>query len=367
MKEKVKISIITPSLNGGGAEKVAVNLANHYASSGYCVDLVVFSLVGPYQALIGENVNLVNLGVARSRYVFFEIRRYLRSNSSALILSVIRDANIFVGIAAYGLSIQSLVFREANTMDAIEAQWTPKKVSYKLLMKCAYRLANCILANSNDTKLDLLKNKIIPENKVKVIRNPVLPPGYQQLKTKSLDEAWFFERDSKVVLSVGRLHRQKNFPFLLSVFEEVYKTNNSARLMIVGDGEEKDHLLDLIDKKGLSNVAKIVGFQYNIYPYYENAAVFALTSDWEGFGNVLVEALSVGLPVISTNCPGGPKMILKKGKYGALIPLGDREAFVRALLKALENPSRSLDAINYSRRYSVECVAQDYLTALAGP
>ena len=364
MKSKEKISIITPSLNGGGAEKVAVNLANYYSSIGYPVDLVVFKLIGPYQSLVSDQVNLVNLNVSRARYVFLKIRKYLKNNQNARVLSVIRDANIFVGLAATGLKIQSLVFREANTLNAVENQKQPKKNIYKLLMKLAYSRANHIIANSEETKSDLYHHQIIKASKATVIRNPVLSPGYIKLKQQKIEELWLAEPDKKVILSVGRLHPQKNFPFLISVFNEVYLVNQSSRLMIVGEGEEKERLLNQIESEGLTEVVKFVDFQSNIYPYYENADVFALTSEWEGFGNVLVEALSVGLPVVSTNCPGGPKMILENGKYGTLVSLGDKQAYVDALLTALENPVNSQDSIDYAKRFTVESVAKEYLEVM---
>ncbi|MBE0472417.1 MAG: glycosyltransferase [Methyloprofundus sp.] len=364
MYQKYKISIITPSLNGGGAERVAINLANHFVSVGNEVDLVVFKLIGPYQSLISPGVNVVDLNVSRTRYVFLKMRRYLRANRNSLVLSVIRDSNIFVGLAAIGLRLKSITYREANTLDGVLSKNLPSRFIYLSLMKLAYSRADNIIANSDDTKADLVGNGLTNKNKVSVIRNPVLVPNYEKSKSAHVDEDWFRRSDLKVVLSVGRFHPQKNFLFLISVFKEVYHENQSARLMIVGEGEEKQCLLDQIKKEGLTEVVKLVEFQGNIYPYYENADLFALTSEWEGFGNVLVEALSVGLPVVSTNCPGGPKMILKNGKYGMLIPLGDKQAYVDALLKSLESPAKSQDSIEYAKRFTVESVAKDYLEVM---
>lgn len=194
MKSKEKISIITPLLNGGGAEKVAVNLANYYASCGYSVDLVVFKLIGPYQSLVNDKVNL---SVSRARYVFFKVRKYLKNNPNARVLSVIRDANIFVGLAAIGLKLKSLVFREANTLNAVENKKQPKKTIYKVLMKLAYTRADIIIANSEDTKSDLCNHHIIKSVKATVIRNPVLSPDYIKLKQQKIEETWLAVPDKK--------------------------------------------------------------------------------------------------------------------------------------------------------------------------
>jgi glycosyltransferase involved in cell wall biosynthesis len=361
---KEKITIITPSLGAGGAEKVALNLANYYSSIGFCVDLVVFMPNGHYQSLVSDKVNLVNLNVSRTLFVFFKLRKYLRNNKNARILSVILDANIVVGLAAIGLNLICLVFRQANTLNHVENLKQPKKIIYKLLMKLTYRRANHIIANSDDTKADLCRYGIVEFSQATVIRNPVLPPDYIKLKQQKVDDLWLAEPDKKVILTVGRLHRQKNFLFLISVFKALYQDNRSARLIIVGEGKEKERLLIQIRLEGLQEVVKLIPFQSNIYPYYENADVFALTSEWEGFGNVLVEALSVGLPVVSTNCPGGPKTILENGKYGTLVDVGDKQAYISALIKALDSPTKSQRTINYALRFSVESVAKDYLKVM---
>lgn len=361
---KVKISIITPSLNGGGAEKVTVNLSNYYASLGYSVDLVVFKLSGPYISLVAGNVNIVNLDVTRTRFVFFKIRKYLKNNKNSMVLSVIRDANIFVGFAGMGLKLKSLTFREANTLDSILKKNYIKILIYKILMKLSYRRADNIIANSDDTKMDIVMHNIVHSSKVSVIRNPVLDPLFEQLALENVNDEWFKQSQTKLILSVGRLHVQKNFSFLISVFKDIYFEDKSVRLIIVGEGDEEINLLAQIDKELLGEVVKIIKFQKNIFPYYANADIFALTSQWEGFGNVLVEALSMGLPVISTNCPGGPKMILENGRYGQLVPLGDKCAYKIALRNALKITEKSVNAKKYAKSFTVESVAAIYFEIL---
>lgn len=364
MLKRNMISIISPSLNGGGAEKVAVNLANYYSEIGYSVDLVVLKLIGPYESLVNDRVNLIDLKVSRTRYAFFKIRKYLKTKNNSMVLSIKRDGNIFVGLASFGLNLKSLTFREANTMDAVLQKSSVDRFLYKNLMKLAYYRADNIIANSYDTKSDIVKNLIVSEEKIALIRNPVLVSGYEALKEENIHEEWFSQKEIKVVLSVGRLHPQKNFPFLISAFKEVCNKRTNIRLIIVGEGEEESRLLKLIKKEGIADVVKLVSFKANIYPYYQGADVFALSSSWEGFGNVLVEALSVGLPIVSTDCPGGPKMILKDTQYGRLIALGDKDSYVNALLNALDNTEKRMSSMAYARTFTVESVAKDYLKVL---
>lgn len=359
-----KIAIVTPSLNGGGAEKVAVNLANYYAETGCSVDLVTFSLSGPYKALVSSKVKIVDLKVSRLRYAFFKIRSYLKHNTGAVIISVIRDSNVIVGLASVGLKVKFLAFREASTINGVLKLGFCKRSLYINLMRLSYKFAAVVIANSDDTKIDLVNLNITKSSNTTVIGNPVLVDDYLKLANEKVNEEWLYDESLKVVLAVGRLHALKNFSFLISVFRDVYKVNNSARLMIVGEGQEKSRLLDLISAQGLSGAVKIVDFQTNIYPYYQNSDVFALTSEWEGFGNVLVEALAVGLPIVSTNCPGGPKMILKNGQYGSLVPVGDREFYIQELIRALENSTKRKDSIIYASNYTVENVAEKYLETI---
>lgn len=358
----MKISIIVPNLTGGGAEKVAINLANYYSTLGHQIDLVLFKKYGVYLNLLSEKVNIFDLNASKARYAIFNLRSYFNQNKSNIILSVKRDVNIVVGLASLGLGMEKIFFREANTLDDILNMPFIRKMIYITLMKIAYINAKSIIANSYDTKNDLVKNKITNENKIKVIINPVLPLEYKDLLKMDCSHKWLNDRNLKVILSVGRLHKQKDFPFLIECFQEVIKHDKLARLVIVGEGDEKENLLSLIKSLNLDNFIDIVNFQSNIYPYYMKAKIFALTSKWEGFGNVIVEALSAGTTVICTNCIGGPKMILENGKYGHLIELGDKYKFSNTLIKELNNPNKKDESLsNYSKKFTVKNVAELYL------
>lgn len=360
----MKISIISPSLNGGGAEKVAVNLANYYASLGHDVDLVLFKRIGKYIELVNSDVKLIDLNVNRSRYVLIKLRKYLKANTNSLILSVIRDANILLGLSTIGLRIKSISYREANTFDAINNMQTFKQIVYKSLMRYGYSKAHHIIANSHDTRQDLVKAKIIANDKATVIVNPVLPLNYKELLEKECSHKWLNDNNLKVVLSVGRLHEQKNYGFLIECFSEVVQSHSDARLVIVGEGEQKEKLQKQIDALMMNDYIEIETFQSNIFPYYREASVFALTSKWEGFGNVIVEALSAGTPVISTNCPGGPKMILKNGQYGTLVEPGDRQRYVNTLCDELDNVYhnyKNKELTDYARKFTVQNIGDEYL------
>lgn len=360
---KVNLCIISPSFNGGGAERIAVNLANYYSSKGHYVFLIVLNGVGPYREQVSSMVHVDVLGVSRARYVFFKLRRILKKMNFDVVLSVLRDVNIFVGFAIFWGKNYRLIYREATTMDAIVQRPYLWRVIYKTLMRVAYARANRIICNSNDTQNDLLINKIVSKAKSTVVENPVLPENYLKLADEPINHPWLGKKGFKVLLNVGRLHKHKNQEMLIRSFAEARKKIDSLRLIILGEGTEKENLMNVASQLGVASDMQILGFKRNPYPFYRNADLFVLTSRWEGFGNVLVEAMACGVPVISTNCPGGPKMILAEGKYGLLVPLDDINELSRVIVNKLNEPQDfgNLESARLrAQEFSIQSVAEKY-------
>ncbi len=361
------ISIVCPSLVGGGAEKVAVNLANQYVLFGYNVDILLFNAEGPYKKLINQKVNIVDLQLKHYRNplvatYLFPVRKYLKTAQPDFVLSVIRSSNIIVGLAAKGLNIKSrLFFREANTMEGVYAAGFLKKHIYLAAMRKAYKKAEKIIANSHDTLSDIIKAKIIPEGKGVVIPNPVLPNNYADLGNQLIFDPFWPQTESKVILGVGRLHPQKNFLLLIKAFKLVHEANQNTKLVIIGEGDEKSKLRRLTENLKLNKHVIFLSFKQNIFPYIKSADVFVLSSNYEGFGNVLVEALAMGTPVVSVDCPGGPRMILKDGMFGRLVKPGDKLALAKAIKETLNgtgNPDAGHEVV---KTYTVDFIAKEYM------
>jgi glycosyltransferase involved in cell wall biosynthesis len=362
VKDNKNICIVTPSFNGGGAERIAVNLANYYSETGKTVSIIAFNSVGPYFEQVSDKVKVIDLK-SRARYVFFKLYNALRVQRPEVVISVMRDSNIFVGFSAYFLKTK-IIFREANTMDSIVSMPSIKRWVYVFLMRQSYKRADKIIANSNDTRHDLLKNKAVHSEKIYVIENPAFTADFERLVKEKINHKWLGVSKYKSILNVGRLHRQKNQALLVRAFSLVYAKFVNARLVILGEGREKENLISIIKDMGLDEVVEIIPFKQNPYPYYKAASVFVLTSDWEGFGNVIVEAMASGTPVISTDCPGGPKMILNNGEFGRLVVLNNQEKLAEEIVKELEGPTIDLEikkAKQRAREFSIENIAQRYL------
>jgi glycosyltransferase involved in cell wall biosynthesis len=169
-----------------------------------------------------------------------------------------------------------------------------------------------------------------------------------------------------VIVATGRLAPQKNFPLLLQAFA-LLRRQRPARLLILGEGRLRPQLEALIAELGLGEDVALPGFVTNPYAAFARASLFVLSSDYEGLGNVLIEAMACGCPVVSTNCPSGPAEILEGGRLGELVPVKDAAALSAAMLRALDTPRASADALRRRGAYfSQERSAERYLELLFG-
>lgn len=370
MQPQRSICIACLSLAGGGAEKVAVNLANHYSRQGYPTEMLLLEAEGPYVSMIDPGVQIVDLGLPRKRnlqslHYLRPVRRYLKKRRPGVVLSVLRSSNIITGLAATGLSGIRLVFREANTLDEVWRSALIKKKAYLWGMRIAYKRAARIIANSHDTLDDLIRAGITDADKAIVIPNPVLPDNYKALSREEPEGAFVENPSVKIILAIGRLHVQKNYPMLIRAFGRLYARNRMLRLVIIGEGGEKEGLQSLAESLGLQEVVAFESFRENIFSWLRRADVLALSSSWEGFGNVLVEAMAVGTPIVATDCRGGPAMILECGRYGTLVAPNDEEAFADALQKTLDKTDHDrAPLIARAQQFTVSAVAQEYLKVL---
>jgi len=362
---KNRVALFLPSLRGGGAEKVMVNLARGFVERGLQVDLVLAKAEGPYLSQVPPEVRVVDLGARRVLYSLPGLVRYLRQERPQAMLSTLSHANIITLWAKKLARVSTrLVVREANTI-SMETTNVPtlKGKLMPHLIRIFYPWADTIVANSRGVAEDLMKLTGLSPDNIKVIYNPVVTPELFVKAEEPLDHPWFGPGEPPVILGVGRLTKQKDFPTLIRAFALVRK-ERPARLMILGEGEERPNLEALVRELGLEEDVALPGFVENPYKYMKRAAVFVLSSRWEGLPTVLIEAMALGTPVVATDCPSGPAEILEGGKWGRLVPVGDINALSESILAALEGAHPTKGVGSSLSTFTLESVIEQYLVVL---
>jgi glycosyltransferase involved in cell wall biosynthesis len=220
-----------------------------------------------------------------------------------------------------------------------------------------------VVAVSSGVAEDLVATTGLRREHITVIHNPVVTPELEERAQAPLEHAWFAPGEPPVVLSVGRLVAPKDYPTLVRAFARV-RAVRPARLVILGEGSQREALLALAAKLGIADDVTLPGFVANPFAYVSRCAVFALSSAWEGFGIVLVEALALGCPVVSTDCPSGPAEILEHGSHGLLVPVGDDEAMAQAILSAIEAPGDPERRKARAAEFAVDQAVDRYIETL---
>ena len=363
--EKMKLALFLPSLRGGGAERVMVNLARGFVERGLQVDLVLARAEGPYLSQVPKEVRVVDLGAQRVLHSLPGLVRYLREERPQAMLSALNHANIVAIWAKLLARVKTrLVVSERTTLSRSTENASSIRVKFiPFLVKAFYPYADVVVAVSRGVAEDLIARIGLTAEKIKVIYNPVVTPELFTKAEEPLDHPWFRPGEPPVILGVGRLTKPKDFPTLIRAFALVRK-ERPARLMILGEGEERPNLEALVRELGLEEDVALPGFVENPYKYMKRAAVFVLSSRWEGLPTVLIEAMALGTPVVATDCPSGPAEILEGGKWGRLVAVGNETSLARAIILALSKPVNAGELRSRAQLFSVDGVVQLYLDLL---
>jgi glycosyltransferase involved in cell wall biosynthesis len=361
-----RVAIFLPALYGGGAERTMLKLAGGITERNYIVDLVLARAKGPYLTEIPQNVRLIDLNASRDLFSLFPLVKYLRKERPAVLLSGLHT-NIIAIIARKLAGVPTrVVVSERNTF-SIRTQSFSSDFRIRLmpkLVKLLYPLADWVVAVSKGVAEDLVEQVGIPKERIAVIYNPVVTHELKAKAANSLDHAWLKAGQPPVILSAGRLSVQKDFGTLILAFARIREASN-ARLLILGEGDERQALEDQIRKLGLEQYVCMPGFVTNPYPYMREASVFVLSSKYEGLPGVLIEALYCGTRLVATDCPSGPREVLCDGSYGQLVPVGDAKLMAQAIGKALRGETSAAHEDGW-KRFELETVVDQYLDLFFG-
>ncbi len=219
------------------------------------------------------------------------------------------------------------------------------------------------MAVSEGVAEDLALTASLPRERITTIYNPVVTPALAGQAQAPLTHPWFAPGSPPVLLAVGRLHYQKDFPTLLRAFARV-RAVRAVRLLILGEGDQGVALQASAQELGITTDVELPGFVLNPFAYMARAAVFVLSSAYEGLPGVLIQALACGCPVVSTDCPSGPAEILEGGVYGPLVPVGDDAALAKAILSTLNARPNPDWLRTRAAEFSVDRAVDRYLEVL---
>ena len=357
----MRLTIFMPSFGDGGVERMLVNLAGGLAELGVEVDFVTRSRHEPYLDQLDPRVRLVESGCSG----VFEIQpfmcRYLKQFRPDFVLCG-KDKAGRTAVLARRLSGVpfKLVMRPGTTVSERLAQRNMFKRwrAYRLI-RGAYGAAAAVVGNSEGVVRDIAAIARLPAERTHLIRNPVVTPALRQHAAEALDHPWFAPGQPPVVIAVGGLRTQKGFDTLLSAFARV-RAGRPCRLMILGEGRLRRELSEQAAWLGVAEDFALPGFDANPYRYLARAGLFVLSSRWEGSPNALTEALAIGVPVVATDCPSGPREILRGGGVAPLVPVDDVDALAAAMATTLDHPGDVGRRIEAVREYTVETCARRY-------
>lgn len=356
-----RILLVLPSLERGGGERVLLQLSGLFIDAGREVHIVALLGGGPLRPLVPNNVTLHELvdasdavnGLALAWRAFPRLISLIRRLRPDAVLSTMTGTNLLTVLARMlGRVHTRLVLREAaslvNTKSALK----------RLAMRWLYKSADGFVAVSSGVAQDLCGLGLAGD-RVHVIRNPVDVERLQLLA--GVGHSLLEQGDEPYVVSLGRLAEQKDHLTLLRAYA-ASELRASHRLVIVGEGEWHQRLMVLVDELGLVDRVQFTGAMNNPYRVLADAKLHILSSRWEGYPNVLLEALALGVPVVSTDCPYGPQEILDHGRYGRLAPVADVAALAGAMDEELRWPSLGVAAV--LTRHRPQVIASNYLALL---
>lgn len=344
------ILFILPDLNQGGAERVIATLCNELDRTKFCPKLVLFKKEGHYLNILKEDIEIIELNVSRIRYSIFKIIPLIRKLKPEIVFTGWGEISAFLSPIIPLFPNTKFITRETNV---VSEHVKRKEI---LFFYRFYNNFSKIIAQSDDMKNDLIINFKISENKIVKINNPVDFEMINHLKNENIELG--FNKSYKNIVAIGNLSPRKGFDLLLNVMKHL--KDEKIKLTILGDGAFKDDLINQTHTLHLDNVI-FKGNVSNPFAYLKNADLFILSSRYEGFPNVLLEAGACGTYSLANNCLGGINEIVQEGINGEVSEIVDEEIFANKINEILaKNNDENKIILSISSRFSKEIIIKEY-------
>ena len=354
-----RLAFVLPDMGGGGVERLTLDLLTGFLERGFAVDLVLRSATGSFMGQVPAEVRVFDLEAGRLREAILPLRRYLVAERPDAVLAAMWPLTTIAVLAAAGLKHRPRLVLSDHCPLLRQYRQSPATIAaLRSTVRTSYRFADALIAVSGALGVEIAALAGVRPEQVTTIWNPIPTP----LRSAGASPEW---GPGKRILAVGALKSAKNFALLIKAFARL-PGYTSSTLAILGEGPERENLERLVTTLGLTGRVILPGFTTTPGDWYACADVFVLPSDYEGFGNVLVEALHCGLPVVATDCPHGPAEVLGNGKWGVLVTPGDIAALAHAIAAALSKPVDSARQRARALEFSVERALNAYARAMTG-
>jgi glycosyltransferase involved in cell wall biosynthesis len=348
----------------GGINRNLANIIPDWVTSGLDVQLVGYRDAVPFfPEDLPASVGLHHLR-SRSRLVtLWRLWRYLRRRQPRAVLATNHLDNLLLAVAGRLPGVRSRIVLMVQNNFVASTRGDPRRRATKIArMRRFYPWADAMITASEGLGQTLREAGALHDLPIFPIHNSVITPGILAKAKEPVDHPWFHDGGGPVVINVARLNQQKDLPTLLDAVAEARKSE-PVRLILLGKGREQANLEARARELGIAEAVDMPGYVANPYAWMAKADVFALSSAWEGFGNVVAEALAVGTSVVSTDCPSGPGEILEHGRYGRLVPVGDGKGLGQAIVATLREPL-DYDPARATERFTATFVAERYIEVL---
>jgi len=357
-----RVAFFLPDMRLGGAERVALTLIAYFVDHGIDVDLLLMEATGELLVDVPESVRVIDLKAPRIRRALTGLVSYLgRERPDALQVSMWPLTVVGIIAGKLARTHTRVVVSEHVVLSEQYGGSARTMAAMRATLRLFFPLAAARICVSAGVVDDVAGLSGLPSRRFDLVYNPIGAPDHI-VTSAAVDSQWGGEGPR--ILTVGSLKIQKNQALLLDAFARL--PDNQARLTILGDGPLRAELEYRVVELDLAGRVAMPGFTNDPWPYYASADLFVLSSDYEGFGNVIVEAMHAGLPIVSTDCSSGPAEILANGEYGDLVPVGDGEALAGAIQFSLSRPPSPDRQKLRAGDFSVEAAASRYLSLLLG-
>lgn len=359
-----------PKKSAGGVRQWVLALANGLVARGYAVDVLTEAPAARFvdEPRLDARVGRVVLG-ARGPGATRRLNRYVERHPDVRVVAALNEFNLRAARLKrrFGDSVQVMLTQHENLSGdrvwrkRLKYWWTGRAVRRR------FPQADTVVCVSRGVAEDLRDHFGVPAEKLHAIYNPAFSESFLHDMHAPVDHPWLRDKTAPVIVAVGRLHPVKGFDDLLRAFSQL-RAQREARLIILGEGRARVALEAQVRELDLTHSVQLPGRVENVAAWMSRCDVFALSSHAEGFGNALVEALAVGLPIVSTRCPSGPAEILEHGRWGVLVPVGDASAMAQALARVLDAPPPDREALRErARAFSLDTAMDQYLALWKQP